>query len=263
MPSVPVAGVQLAYTRQGSGVPVVLITGLSGRGREWGPQVELFAEDFDVIVPDHPGCGDSSPPEETTLSHHTEAIAALLRHLEVGPAHIVGSSTGGAIAQLLGLDHPDVVRSISLVSSWARPDDFFRHQFAARREVLERLGSGSYATVSALFLFSPEFFRDHYAEVERWHEAASLGDPKVMADRIDMILQHDTLDRLSQIDTTHPGAGGLGRQLHSSPSVPGAGRGDTGSDERGDGRGASHLQGVGDRIPSHRQRVPEPPLAVS
>lgn len=201
MPSVPVAGVQLAYTRQGSGVPVVLITGLSGRGREWGPQVELFAEDFDVIVPDHPGCGDSSPPEETTLSHHTEAIAELLRGLEVGPAHIVGSSTGGAIAQLLALDQPDVVRSISLVSSWARADDFFRHQFAARKEVLERLGSGSYATVSALFLFSPEFFRDHYAEVERWHEAASLGDPEVMADRIDMILRHDTLDRLSAIDT--------------------------------------------------------------
>ena len=201
MPSVPVAGVQLAYTRQGSGVPVVLITGLSGRGREWGPQVELFAQDFDVIVPDHPGCGDSSPPGETTLAHHTEAIAELLRHLGVGPAHIVGSSTGGAIAQLLALDHPDVVRSISLVSSWARADDFFRHQFAARREVLERLGSGSYASVSALFLFSPTFFRDHYAEVERWHEAASHGDPEVMADRIDMILQHDTHDRLSAIDT--------------------------------------------------------------
>jgi aminoacrylate hydrolase len=201
MPSVAVAGVRLAYTRKGSGVPLVLITGLSGRGREWGLQLDLFAEDFDVIVPDHPGCGDSSPAEETTLSHHTEAIAELLRHLKVGPAHIVGSSTGGAIAQLLALDHPDVVRSISLVSSWARPDDFFRHQFAARREVLERLGSGSYATVSALFLFSPEFFRDHYAEVERWHEAASHGDPKVMAARIDMILQHDVHDRLPRIDT--------------------------------------------------------------
>lgn len=201
MPSVQVAGVELAYTRQGSGVPVVLITGLSGRGREWGPHVDLFAEDFDVTVPDHPGCGESSAPEEVTLAHHTEAIAGLLRQLALDPAHIVGSSTGGAIAQLLALDHPDVVRSISLVSSWARPDDFFRHQFAARKEVLERLGSRSYATVSGLFLFSPVFFRDHYSEVKRWHEAASQGDPKVMAARIDMILQHDVHDRLPLIDT--------------------------------------------------------------
>ena len=201
MPSVAVAGVDLAYTRKGSEVPVLLITGLSGRGREWGPQVDLFAEHFDVIVPDHPGCGDSSAPEEMTLPHHTEAMAGLLRHLEVGPAHIVGSSTGGAIAQRLALDHPDVVRSISLVSSWARGDDFFRHQFAARKEVVERLGPAAYATVSALSLFSPEFFRDHYAEVERWHQAASQGDPKVMAARIDMILQHDVADRLPLIDT--------------------------------------------------------------
>jgi aminoacrylate hydrolase len=200
MASVQVAGVELAYARKGSGVPVVLITGLSGRGREWGPHLDLFAEDFDVIVPDHPGCGDSSPPAETTLHHHTDAMAELLRHLEVGPAHIVGSSTGGAIAQLMALDHPDVVRSISLVSSWARPDDFFRHQFAARKEVLERLGSATYAAVSALSLFSPNFFRDHYDEVERWHQAASQGDPGVMAPRIDMILRHDVHDRLPQID---------------------------------------------------------------
>jgi aminoacrylate hydrolase len=201
MPTVQVAGVQLAHTRKGSGVPVMLITGLSGRGQEWGPQLDLFAEGFDVIVPDHPGCGDSSRPDEFTLSHHTEAMAELLRHLEVGPAHIVGSSTGGAIAQLLALDHPDVVRSISLVSSWARSDDFFRHQFAARKAVLERLGPAGYATVSALFLFSPEFFRDHYADVEHWHEAASQGDEEVMAARIGMILQHDLHDRLPLIDT--------------------------------------------------------------
>lgn len=201
MPAVQVAGVQLAHTRKGSGVPVMLITGLSGRGQEWGPQVDLFAEDFDVIVPDHPGCGESSRPDEFTLSHHTEAMAELLRHLEVGPAHIVGSSTGGAIAQLLALDHPDVVRSISLVSSWARSDDFFRHQFAARKEVLERLGPAAYSTVSALFLFSPEFFRDHYADVEQWHKAASQGNKEVMAARIDMILQHDLHDRLPLIDT--------------------------------------------------------------
>jgi aminoacrylate hydrolase len=201
MPAAHVAGVELAYTRSGSGVPVMLITGLSGRGREWGPQVDLFAESFDVIVPDHPGCGDSSEPDEFTLSHHTEAMAELLTHLEVGPTHIVGSSTGGAIAQLLALDHPDVVRSISLVSSWARSDDFFRHQFAARKDVLERLGPAGYATVSALFLFSPEFFRDHYADVEQWHKAASQGDPEVIAARIDMILQHDLYDRLPGIDT--------------------------------------------------------------
>lgn len=199
MPTAHVAGVDLAYTRTGNGSPVMLIAGLSGNGRGWGEQIERFARDFDVIVPDHPGTGDSGPPERFTLAHHAQSMADLLRHLDCGPAHIVGSSTGGAIAQLLALDHSDVVRSISLVSSWARADDFFRHQFAVRKEVLQQMGPGSYASTSALFLFSPRFFREQYPEVERWLETASRGNREVMGARIDMILEHDELDRLSEI----------------------------------------------------------------
>lgn len=201
MPTVHVADVDLAYTREGSGDPVMLIGGLSGQGRGWGAQIDLFAGDFDVIVPDHPGTGDSGKPSRYSLSHHAEAMAELIRELGTGPTHLVGSSTGGAIAQLMALDHPDVVRGISLVSSWARADDFFRHQFAVRKEVLEGLGPAAYAATSALFLFSPGFFRDHYQEVEGWLAAASNGDPAVMSARIDMILEHDELDRLGQIDT--------------------------------------------------------------
>lgn len=201
MPTAHVAGIDLAYTRQGAGPPVMLLTGLGGVGRGWGRHVDLFAEHSDVVVPDHPGTGDSDRPERFTLSHHAEAMAGLVRHLDLGPTHIVGSSTGGAIAQIMALDHPDTVRSIALVSSWARPDDFFRHQFAVRKDVLTRLGSAAYAATSALFLFSPQFFRDHYNEVSRWVDVASGGDPEVMSARIDMILAHDALDRLGDIAT--------------------------------------------------------------
>lgn len=201
MPTADVAGVELAYTRAGDGSPVMLIAGLSGNGRGWGEQIDRFARDFDVIVPDHPGTGASGQPDRFTLSHHADAMAGLLRHLGCGPAHVVGSSTGGAIAQLLALDHPDTVRSISLVSSWGRADDFFRHQFAVRKTVLQQLGPAAYASTSALFLFSPLYFREHYAEVESWLEAASQGDAAVMEARIDMILAHDELERLGQIDT--------------------------------------------------------------
>lgn len=200
MLSTHVAGIDLAYTRQGSGEPVMLVAGLSGQGRGWGEQIDLFAQDYDVIVPDHPGTGGSSRPDRYTLPHHAEAMAGLIRELGTGPVHVVGSSTGGAIAQLLALDHRHLVRSISLVSSWARADDFFRHQFAVRKGVLDEQGPAAYAAASALFLFSPLFFRENYPEVERWLTAASQGDAGVMAARIDMILEHDQLDRLGEID---------------------------------------------------------------
>ncbi|HJR93774.1 MAG TPA: alpha/beta fold hydrolase [Acidimicrobiia bacterium] len=199
MPTIPAAEIELAYTRQGEGDPVVLITGLSGNGRGWGTSIDRFAVDYDTIVPDHPGTGDSGHPDELTLEHHARAMAELVAGLGVGPAHIVGSSTGGAIAQIMALDHPETVRTISLVSSWARADDFFRHQFAVRKDIALRLGGAAYAEATALFLYSPPFFRDHYDQVRAWCDAAGKGDPDTMAARIDMILDHDLLDRLGGI----------------------------------------------------------------
>ena len=194
-----VAGIEMAYGVEGDGNPVMLITGLAGVGRGWGDVPGRFATEFTTIVPDHPGTGGSGKPPSLTLDHHAEAMAELIRSLGCGPTHIVGSSTGGAIALLMALDHPDVVRSIVPVSSWARSDDHFRHQFAVRKDVLQTRGAAAYAETTALFLFSPTFFRDHYDMVRAWCDSAAGGSPEVMSDRIDMILRHDVVDRLADI----------------------------------------------------------------
>ncbi len=187
---------------EGAGEPVVLIAGLAGNGSGWGDQIDRFAADHLTIVPDHPGVGASAPVDDISVGQHAGAIAGALREIGSDPAHLVGSSTGGAIAMVMALDHPHVVRSLSLVSSWARADDFFRHQFAVRKEALERLGTEAYTELTALFLFSPPFFQRSYPQVRDWCDRAVAVDPSVMASRIDMILAHDVLDRLGEV--RHP-----------------------------------------------------------
>lgn len=179
----------------------MLITGLGGVGRGWGSVTELLAQDYLTIVPDHPGTGQSPPPPDGyTIAHHAAAMADVLRDLDCGPAHLVGSSTGGAIAQVMALDHRDVTKSIVLADSWARPDDYFRHQFATRRRILAEQGVRAYTETSALFLFGVEYFRDHYDQVQAWIELALGADPAVMAQRIDMIVAFDESARLAEID---------------------------------------------------------------
>jgi aminoacrylate hydrolase len=201
MPEATINGDSIHYDLVGDGVPMMLIAGLSGVGKGWGEHIERFGSEFLTIVPDHPGAGQSSLPiEGFSIEGHARALAGLIRSLGCGPAHIVGSSTGGAITMVMALDHPDAVRSISLVSSWARADDFFRHQFSVRRDVLVRNGPEAYARASALFLFSPRYFRDHYEDVDAWCRRSAAADPDVMARRIDMILAHDQLDRVRGIE---------------------------------------------------------------
>lgn len=202
MPWVDRDGVRIHYKTHGVGEPLMLITGLGGAGRAWGSQIARFASEFLTIVVDHRGTGRSDKPgtgyEMDVLAAD---MAAVVRAVGAGPAHIVGSSTGGAFAQLMALDQPDVVRSIVLVSSWARADHHFLHQFRVRRRILEVGGPRLYTEASALALFSPRFMRDHFDAVEAWCERATAGtDPDIMRQRIDMILGHDTYDRLGDID---------------------------------------------------------------
>jgi aminoacrylate hydrolase len=203
METMKVNGVEIAFEQAGDGPPVLLLAGLGGVGRGWGEHIDRYAARYRTIVPDHRGTGGSSKPADGyTVEALATDMAELVRAIGCGPVHVVGSSTGGAFAQLMALDHTEVVRSMTLVSSWAGPDIFFRRQFAVRKLVLEAAGPTAYAEVSALFLFAPSVAAARPEVVQGWVDSATAkpADPDIMGKRIDMIVAHDQRDRLHQID---------------------------------------------------------------
>ncbi len=202
MPKAAVNDIEIHYEMQGEGDPVMLLTGLGGAGKGWGPQIPIFTKEFLTIVPDHRGAGQSTFADDGyTIEQHASDMAETLRLLDCGPAHIVGSSTGGAIGVVMALDHPDVVRSIVVCSSWAKTDDFFRQQFEVRKRTLRDSGIEAYQQANTLFLFAPTYVRDHYDDVREWCEmvSAAPADVEVMVKRIDMIIAHDQLGRLGDV----------------------------------------------------------------
>ena len=99
--------------------PIVLLHGLGGSGKSWGSQVGRFADHFFVILPDQRGVGGSTRAKDGyTVAQMALDTASVLAQLDVGPVHVVGSSTGGIIAQALALDHGAHVRSLV---TWRRP----------------------------------------------------------------------------------------------------------------------------------------------
>src|ERR1700733_8241323 len=127
MATLQTQGISLYYETHGNrgNPPLLLIAGLGGAGSSWGSHVARFARDYFVVLPDHRGTGRSTHTMEgLTVAQHARDMAALLEHLDLAPAHVAGTSTGGAIAQLMALDHGRLVRSVVMTSSFARPDSY-------------------------------------------------------------------------------------------------------------------------------------------
>lgn len=119
MPSVPVARSQLHVERRGDGEPLLLVQGMGASSGQWGePFLRELERDFELILYDHPGTGRSGPiaGDLTTTSLAADA-AALLDALRVDRAHVFGFSMGGMVAQVLALDAPDRVATLTLAAT--------------------------------------------------------------------------------------------------------------------------------------------------
>lgn len=109
-------GLRIYYETAGSGHPLVLIHGFSLDTRMWDDQFENFAQHYRVIRYDIRGYGKSSTPTSEPYSHAGD-LKALLDHLDISQAHILGLSLGGAIAINFTLAYPHMVRALVLADS--------------------------------------------------------------------------------------------------------------------------------------------------
>jgi pimeloyl-ACP methyl ester carboxylesterase len=103
----------LSHDDSGSGPPVLLLhSGVTDR-RMWDPIVPALSHSFRVIRPDLRGFGDSAQPGEEYAD--ADDLDALLDHLGVDSAAVVGSSYGGRVAMELATAHPGRVSSLVLL----------------------------------------------------------------------------------------------------------------------------------------------------
>ncbi len=97
---------------------VLLVMGFGMPGVIWTPLIQHLQHTHRLCWYDHRGIGSSSGGElPFTLSDLSADAIALMDHLDWPEAHIAGISMGGMIAQHLGLDHRDRVRSLTLMAT--------------------------------------------------------------------------------------------------------------------------------------------------
>src|SRR6478609_88832 len=126
------AGELEVWTEQvGEGPDVLLIGGLGDTVESWQFQLDGLADRYRLTAFDNRGAGRTAMPESVvSVEAMADDAAAVLRALDVRAAHVTGFSGGSVIAQELALRHPQLVRSLVLDSTWARPDAYFRATLA-------------------------------------------------------------------------------------------------------------------------------------
>ncbi len=163
MASIEANGITIEYDVRGEGEPLLLVMGLGAQLIDWPAEFVdlLVAEGFQVIRFDNRDAGLSTefdwvPPSRARsaaallarrrpkagylMADMAADAAALLSALEVGPAHVVGVSMGGMVAQTMAIEHPASVRSLTSIMSNTGNN---RHGLPHRRVLikLSRLGS--------------------------------------------------------------------------------------------------------------------------
>lgn len=108
-------GVKLYYEETGSGTPVIFVHEFAGDHRSWEPQVRHFGRRYRVITYNARGYPPSDVPEKIssyTQNRAADDIAAILDHLGIDRAHVVGLSMGAFATLHFGFRHP--ARPLSL-----------------------------------------------------------------------------------------------------------------------------------------------------
>src|SRR5215216_8115758 len=141
METINVNGIRFAYERRGTGTPLVLLHGYPLDHHLWDEVAPLLVDTFELILPDLRGFGESSTVDSFyTMEDIASDIAALLDHLEIQKAAIVGHSMGGYVALAFARLFPERVTGLGLVSTQvlADPPDRRDGRYKSAAEVADK-----------------------------------------------------------------------------------------------------------------------------
>ncbi|MEC9344114.1 MAG: alpha/beta hydrolase [Pseudomonadota bacterium] len=205
LPVAEINGHRMYYEVHGNGPPALYMGG-------WGTfchggerhLARGLTDRCSVAIFDHRGIGESGDDlaQEPTMKLYAGDVAGLLDHLGWRDVHIVGLvGMGACIAQELAIARPELVRTMTNMGTWAKPDALFAHQMHMLRDVHRAMGWEAFQRLVCLWSFEEQFYLDNHARLlgpdGPWRELRGRFEAH---DRlIRSCLSHDVIDRLHEI----------------------------------------------------------------
>ena len=201
MPTLTANGVEIAYTEEGDGEPLIFLHGLGISRADWQYQIEFFREKYCVLAPDFRGHGESEKPDcHYNIPQHASDILAFMDALHINSAHVVGLSMGGMVAFQLAVDAPERLRTMTIVNSGpARPNDTFaaKRMLWIRLLTIHLLGMKFFAKKVAENMFVSD---DVEAEIESLVAQIASNPKRIYLRNLKSLWGWGVLPQLSQIE---------------------------------------------------------------
>ena len=141
MPYANSNGIRLYYEEAGRGTPVVFVHEFADDLHSWEAQIRYFSRRYRCIAFNARGYAPSDVPKAVSKYSQaiaTDDIAAVMRHLKIRKAHIVGCSMGGYATIHFGLRYARMALSLTAVGAGYGSDPDKRAQFMRDTEVMAR-----------------------------------------------------------------------------------------------------------------------------